>query len=119
MHDLLRHFADGTQFSVQQHVGQFVERFARGKQVADFLLRVGIMEQGTVRLAFHAFPDFLRRRPQADDERMRPETGQIFGVGRQAAAGGDDGSRPGGKFPDQFLFQFAKRRFAAWPRKFP
>ena len=39
-------------------------------------------------------------------------------MGRQAAAGGDDGFRPGGKFPDQLLFQRAKGGFAVGRENF-
>ena len=70
MHHLLRDFADRAQLGVQQHIGLAVKRFARGEQVADFFLRIGIVQQRPVRLVFHPFPDFFRRRPQADDQRV-------------------------------------------------
>ena len=102
MDDLLRDFAHGTQIRVQQHVRLLVKRFARGEQFADFRLRIGVVEQGTVRLVFHALPDFFRRRPEADDQGVRLEAGEVFWIHRQAAAGGDDRFRAACEFPKIF-----------------
>ncbi len=82
-----------------QHVGLLVKWFARGEQFADFFLRIGVVEQGTVRLVFDALPDFFRRRPEADDQRVRLEAGEVFRIRRQAAAGGDDRLRRGRQVP--------------------
>ena len=71
MDDLLRDFADGAQFRVQQHVGLLVKRLARGEQFADFRLRILVVQQRAVALMPHALPDFFRRRPEADDQRVR------------------------------------------------
>ena len=60
MRDLLRDFADGPDVGVDEDVGLAVKLFAGGQQLADFFLRFRPVEQGTMRLVFHAFPDFFR-----------------------------------------------------------
>ena len=110
--DLLRDFAGGALVGVDQHVGLPVERRADFEQFADFFLRVGIVEQGPVRLVADAFPDFFRRRPEAHDERVSFQRGEIFRIGRQAAAGGNHGFMSRGQFADDLPFQRAESRFA-------
>ncbi len=112
MHDLLRDFAKRAQFCVQQHVGLFVKRLARGEQIADFRLWIFVVQQRAMVLMAHAFPDFFRRRPQADDQRVRLEAGKIFRIYRQPAARGDDGSIAAGKFRHGLLLKRAESRFA-------
>src|ERR1019366_3497416 len=79
---------------------------------ADFFLRVGNVEQGTMRLVADALPDFFRRRPEADDQRVSLERRKVFQVGRQAAAGGNHGFVSRRKFADNLPFQRAKNRLA-------
>lgn len=112
MDNLLRHLAQRTQFGVQQNVGLFVKRFARGQQFANFFLRIRILQQGTMRLVLHALPDFFRRRPKADDERMSFKSGKIVRIGRQTAAGGNDRFGLCGKLFHNLFFQLPKTRLA-------
>src|SRR5208282_1763164 len=77
MHHVLGDFAGGPDVRVHEHVRLLVKRLPRGKQVADFFLRVGVVEQGTVRLVPDALPYFLRRGPEADDQRMGLEAGKV------------------------------------------
>src|SRR5208282_4258812 len=112
MDDLLRDLADGADIRVNQHVGLPVKLFARGQEVADFFLRIGVVEQGTMRLVFYALPDFFRRSPEADDQRVLFEAGKILRPGRQAAAGGNESAFARGKFPGDLLFERAEGRFA-------
>src|SRR5260221_177435 len=74
-------------------------------------LRIFVVDQGTVALGTDASQDLLRRRPQAGDERVQLEAGQVVRVRRQAAAGGDDRLGAAGQFLHDLLFQGAKRRF--------
>jgi hypothetical protein len=112
MNDLLRDLADRAQFRVQQHIGLAIKWFARGEQLADFRLRIRVVQQWTVTLISDPFPNFFRRCPKADDQRVRLETVEIFRVRRQTAARGDDGLGVAGQFGDRFFFERAKSRFA-------
>ena len=110
--DLLGDFADGADVRIDEDVSLFIERLTRGQQGADSSRRVRVVEQGPVRLVLDAFPDFFRRRPEADDERVRFQGGQILRIHRQAAAGGDDRARLLGEFLDHRGFHPAEGRFA-------
>ena len=55
---------DGAQFRVQQHVGLFVKRLARGEQFADFRLRIRVVQQRTMRLVFARVPRFFPATPK-------------------------------------------------------
>ena len=68
MDDLLRYFSRGAEIAIEQHIGLFVELFARGEHCADFAKRIGIVEQGTMRLIFDALEDFFWRKPEAEHE---------------------------------------------------
>jgi hypothetical protein len=111
MDDLLCDFAQRTQFRVQQHVGLPVKRFARCEQFADFRLGVRIVEQGTMALISHTLPDFFRRSPKANDERMRFKSGEIFGIRRQTAARANHSFCPAGKFANNSRFKRAESLF--------
>jgi hypothetical protein len=108
----LRDFADRTQIRVQQHVRLFIKGFARREQLADFRLGVFVMQQRAMALMTHALPDLFRGRPQADDQCVRFETGEIFGIHRQAATGGNDRFHAVGQFRDNLLLERAKCRLA-------
>ena len=105
MNDLLRNFAHRAQFRVQQHIGLFVKRGARGEQFADFCLRVRVVQQRAVRLVFDALPDFFGRSPKADDQRARFQAGEIFWIRRQTATSGNDRFPTARKFGDNFFFE--------------
>jgi len=98
--DLLRHLAGGTQVGIDEHIGLLVKRRAHRQQVANLLLRIGIVEQGTMRLVPDTFPDFFRRRPQADQQGVRLQLREVGVVRRQPAAGGNNRASPQREFLD-------------------
>ena len=112
MNDLLRNFADGAEVRVEQDIGLFVERLARGQHLADFGLRIFPVQQWTMVLVPHPLPDFIWRGPKADHERVLLEAGQIRGIHRKSPAGGDDRSGACRELLDDVLFERAKHRFA-------
>lgn len=112
MDDLLRDFFDGPQFRVHQHVGLTIIWLTRGEQAADFYQRIGIVEQGTMRLMPDALPDFFRRSPETDDQRVSFQTREVIRVHRQATTSGNQMLRLRGEFLDDFGFELAKSRFS-------
>ena len=87
MHDVLRDFFDGTNLGVDQNIGLAIKRFAHREQLANFCFRIVSLQKRPVRLRSDAFPNYLRRRPKANDERMLFEAGHIFLTRAQPAPG--------------------------------
>ena len=71
-----------------------------------------MLEQGTVGLVADAFPDLLGGGPEADDQGMGLEAGEVAGFGGVAAAGGDDETFVAGEFLADLLFEGAEGGFA-------
>ena len=111
-HDLLGHFPGRTLVGVEEHIRLPVKRFPRREQFFDFRLRIRSVQQRAMRLAAHAFPNLLRRRPEADDEGNLLEAHEVFQLRGKAAAGRDERVRARGQFLHDLPFQRAKGRFA-------
>jgi hypothetical protein len=112
MNHLLRDVFERAHFRVQQDVRLSIKGFALGKKRTDFGEWIRMAEQGTMSLAAHPFPNFFRRCPEANDERMAFEAGEIVRIRGQSAAAGNNGFLSGGEFDDDFSFELAKKRFA-------
>ena len=72
--ELVKHvlgdFLDRALLGVYQYIGLPVKWLPRTQELADFIDRRGILQQRTMALATHSFPDELRRRPKADYQSM-------------------------------------------------
>ena len=65
-----------------------------------------------MRLVADAFPDFFRRSPEADDQRVGFQGREIFRIRWQTAPGGYDGFYARRKFLHDLFFQCPERRFS-------
>jgi len=110
--DLLRDIFQSAHFRVQQDVGLAVKGFALFEQLFNFRQWIRFIQQRAMGLIVDAVPNFFRRSPETNDERMAFEAGEIIGIHRQAAAGRNDGFLSQSKLGDDFPFQLAEGRFA-------
>ena len=110
--DLVCDFASQTNVRVNQHVGLTVKWLARFQKLTNFAKWIRIAQQRTVALAMHAFPDLLRRSPEADHQGMAFQLFQIITVRWQTAAGRNDRFIARTQFGHDLTFEFAEVRLA-------
>ena len=122
MKHLLGNLVNGSPFGIHQNISFCINRFPLREQPLDFRQRISVLQQRPVRLASHSLPDRFRTRPQANDERMLLEQGEISRIGPQASSCGDDGLPLTHEFRDYLSLAFAKSAFslfgedrADWP----
>lgn len=112
--DLVGHFAESAVFGVHEDVGLAVVGFAGGEERADGREGIGTIEEGAVGLVAGALPDGFGGGPEADDEGVFFQAGEVGGVDDEAAAGGDDAVGTGFEIADEVGFELAKDGFSVF-----
>jgi hypothetical protein len=112
MGDLVGYFPDGAEFGIDEDIGLAIEGIPFRQETMDLTERVRVFQQGAMALIPNALPDRRRGGPETNDQRMGPETRQVFRLGGQTAPGGDDELLPGAQLLDDLSFVLAEASFA-------
>ena len=112
MQDMLGNFLGRAHLCMHQHISLLIERLAVEEQLPNRLERIGRLQQWPVRLVPDPLPDNICRRPKADHKRMSLQAGQVFAVGYQSPASGNDAVLQVADFVNDLPLQRTKGRFA-------
>jgi hypothetical protein len=112
MDDLLGDLAVGAHLGINKDVGLAIEGTAGGEEFLDFFFRIRFVKEGAMRVTADALENCIWRGPEANNEGVGFETGEIGRVNRQAAPGSDDGAFAPSQFFNDTAFPLAKSGFA-------